>query len=482
MNSIWNSNITAFSKRFPQLADLYRQQISYISEHLSACDFITSFNKIFDFWKIEPAKNGQWTACENGAYLHSKYNPGNGHFSTDSSDFCKENVFVVLGGGIGYEVVKLCSENKESGVIYLEPCPERFFAALCLLDWTSIFKTEKLVIALSCPLDQLIPLCENFSSSGNVKIKYFLNPAFAKHAEDYFISAKRILDRNITKTQINENTLKKFGKLWERNARLNLPQVEKLRGVNELKNCAKGKSFLVIAAGPSLSSILPYLEKLHKNLIFVCVDTALRAVLKAGVEPDYIILTDPQFWAYKHIAGLKSPSSVLIADAVSYPAVFRFLCKEILVTSSPFPISEKYKKIFERKGELSSGGSVATVAWSFCQHCGAQKIFTCGLDLSFPSRETHIKGSTFEQAIHTVSTKLSSAEKSTSAVLFGADVSPAVNYEGNTVLTDSRMKMFAWWFESRIASFPEVKTYSLCSQSMKIPGIDFFKDLESLCH
>ena len=37
--------------------------------------------------------------------------------------------------------------------------------------------------------------------------------------------------------------------------------------------------------------------------------------------------------------------------------------------------------------------------------------------------------------------------------------------------TDSRMQMFAWWFESRITACPGLKTYSLSDKSLAIPGI-----------
>ncbi len=63
------------------------------------------------------------------------------------------------------------------------------------------------------------------------------------------------------------------------------------------------------------------------------------------------------------------------------------------------------------------------------------------------------------------------SERRTSDILFGADISVAKDYNGNDVLTDSRMKMFAWWFESKIASNPGVETFTLCPESMVIPGI-----------
>ena len=39
------------------------------------------------------------------------------------------------------------------------------------------------------------------------------------------------------------------------------------------------------------------------------------------------------------------------------------------------------------------------------------------------------------------------------------------------------MKMFAWWFESKIAECTDVKTYTLCAESMKIPGVTSVPEL-----
>ena len=104
--------------------------------------------------------------------------------------------------------------------------------------------------------------------------------------------------------------------------------------------------------------------------------------------------------------------------------------------------------------------------------CSKVSLVIIGLDLSFPGKQTHIKGSSAEQTFHKLSYKIKTAEKYGISSLFSANAQPGVNYLNQPVLTDSRMKMFAWWFESRIAACPEVKTYTLCPESLKIPGIE----------
>jgi len=39
------------------------------------------------------------------------------------------------------------------------------------------------------------------------------------------------------------------------------------------------------------------------------------------------------------------------------------------------------------------------------------------------------------------------------------------------VLTDRRMLLYAWWFESALAKYPEVKTFNLMPHGVFIPGM-----------
>ena len=204
----------------------------------------------------------------------------------------------------------------------------------------------------------------------------------------------------------------------------------------------------------------------------VCVETALRALLRVDVQPDFVILTDPQFWAYRHIAGLSSPQSLFITEISAYPSVFRFNCRNLLLCGSQFPVGEfTQKKLCLTPGDLGTGGSVASSAWNFAHLAGAREIYTAGLDFAFPNKQTHIKGSSAEQTYHTLASRLSTPDKFTAGSLYSANAVTGKDYSGSPVLTDSRMKMFSWWFEARLAACPETKTYTLDSRGLNTPGI-----------
>ena len=491
MNSIWNKNFAAFKKRFPQLAEMTGDRP--VSPET--------------FWTLENARNGMITASEAGAAggapvrLHSAYNPEREACgAVGREEVFSKSAIVFYGFGLGYHVIECAKkliqrdcDSQRDGVsqrdgavprlILIEPDVAHFFAAMSVLDWTPVFKVENLVLAVGAPAESVLPLLEdgskvNIGETGVSDAYFFDIPAFTAHAPAYFDTVRSIVKRNQRKNEINAATLRKFGKLWCRNSLRNLEQFGKRGLVSCLENKAfdeKGEPlpFLIIGAGPTLETILPYIKELQERCVTVCVETALRALLRCGVQPDFVILTDPQFWAYRHIAGIGAPQSVFITEVSAYPSVFRFECRNLLLSASQFPVGAfTQTKLRLTPGDLGTGGSVASSAWNFARLAGAREIFTAGLDFAFPNKQTHIKGSSAEQTWHTISSRLSSPDKFTAAALYSANATTGRDYTGSPVLTDSRMKMFAWWFEARLANCPETKTYVLDPHGLSVPGIE----------
>jgi len=227
---------------------------------------------------------------------------------------------------------------------------------------------------------------------------------------------------------------------------------------------------VILAAGPSLDRILPSLPALREKCVIIAVDTAVRACVRSGVEPDFIVLVDPQYWNWRHLDGVVSPSSILITESAAWPAVFRFECRAIYLCSSLFPLGKFLEERTGVRGELGAGGSVSTTAWDFARHLGAQNIFMAGLDLGFPDRKTHFTGSIFEDRTHTVSSRVSPSETAGYLALYGAGPYPVPDYRGGYVLTDKRLILYAWWFESRLSLYPEHKTATLTAEGVRIPG------------
>ncbi len=423
------------------------------------------------------ARNGSVTARDGGVPLHSLYDPereaGQGVAGKNPS----RPSAVFFGFGLGYHAAAWSRLHPSGRLVLVEPDPARFFAALSVVDWTSVFSLKNLVIAVSCPVSSVLALIENSAVPGEAAFSgaWFLDlPRFTGHSDGYFSELRILAARNGEKDRINRATLDRFSGLWLRNSSRNAARIADCPGISGLKSRFPPEiPFLVVAAGPSLSGILPHIRSLAGRMIIVCVETALRALLHEGVQPDFIVISDPQFWAYRHIAGLSSPGSVLVTDISVVPAVFRFDCRRIMLCRSEFPVGRFFGRIFPSSGALGSGGSVASAAWSLAVWCGAERIYLAGLDLGFPGGQTHVRGSTAEQRFHSVSSRVSPSEKSAVSVAFSAGAETASSYDGGTVLTDRRMRMFAWWFESHVAAQDgRSRTFTLCPEGLAVPGIE----------
>jgi len=485
LNSILNNNLAQFQNRFPSLFDLYKPQIDYFLQNQEQ-------NQPVPFYELTPSKTGDLTATEKLSdgtilHLHSAYNPkreAENAVKAAEEEINKYSTTVFYGFGLGYHVVEWAKKYNLSGkkLVLLESDVFHFLAAMSAIDWSQVFTVPQLIIAASCPTDQVLQLLENpekinLGEEGVSDTYFFDIPSFTKHDESYFSTVKEIVKRNKRKNEINAATLKKFGKLWTRNTEMNKAQLKNCKGINEYENCftEKEDGFIVVGAGPTLEHSITKIKALtsaNSHVKIICVETALHHLLRHQITPDFVILSDPQYWAYKHICGQKATESILITDISVYPAVFRFDCKEVRLMSAQFPLAKQFEaEAGLMLPDLGTGGSVASVAFNFAVFTGCKKIYLAGTDFSFPYKQSHVKGSSAEQTFHTNSTHIKTAENFTSASIFSANPQIAQSYKKTPVITDSRMKMFAWWFESRIAALPEVQVYTLSDDALNIPSV-----------
>ncbi|MBP5330176.1 MAG: motility associated factor glycosyltransferase family protein [Spirochaetaceae bacterium] len=458
MNSILNKNLANLKERFPQLLSTFPSGIASIANFAEQAGIT-----------ISESRAGVPTAACNGLALHSKYNPVQEAERLIATDEIKaKNTCCFLGFGLGYAPLAFAAAYPEKTLVLIEPNPLFFMTVLETLDFTPVIMHKNCVLLIGASTHTVWSVIDKL---GLDDCAFCQVKSQQTHDENYYSSLNELLERNRKKDEINERTLERFGTLWLKNMCRNLSNVKELEGINSLKDVYSGLPACVIAAGPSLDTVISVLGDINRRCVTVCVDTALKSCLKAGFQPDFVVAVDPQYWNVRHLDGLKAPDTVLVAELATYPSVFHFPCKEIMLCSSMYPLGKYIEKFTGEKGELGAGGSVATTAWDFARFLGCTDIYTAGLDLSFPDNKTHFKGSTFEERSHRLSGRLHTAETDSFNALYGAYPFYKTDYNGKPVLTDSRMSLYAWWFESQCAAHPEIYTHTLTPQGLHIPGI-----------
>ncbi|MBO6177169.1 MAG: motility associated factor glycosyltransferase family protein [Treponema sp.] len=455
MISILNTNLEFFRQRFPALYEITDRKPSETAV-------------------LSPAKNGELTACENGLWLHSRYNPSS-EAEKLTEDFDEElhETALFLGCGLLYAPEVFAEKHPDANIIIVEKDQGTFFSALESRNLEKLFTHKKLAIVLTEDAENASSVIKNYPAS---KIKIFAFPNLIQKNREWYATIIQSVKKTAEREKVNTKTLEKFSSLWLKNSCKNLRYSFTLDGVNKFHQTAGDLPFTVIAAGPSLETLIPYLKEIKKKSIIVCVDTALHALLANDIQPDFVVLVDPQYICALHLEFLSAPESILIAESAVYPSVLRFNCKETILCSSNFPMGKYFENLLGEKGRLGAGGSVATVAWDFARYCGAKQIFMAALDLGFPGKQTHIKGSQFEEKAHVTSDRMTPAETFSANYIMSAPLKKAVNYDQKEILTDLRMSIFSSWFEAscKNAENSGQKTYSLTKESLAINGITPF--------
>ncbi len=459
-----NKNLDIFSRRFPSVYAALVNKYG-TAEKICCTPELSAL--------VVPAKSGAPTLRVNGVFIHSAYDPDKEADRIVSGEaFRNSDTLVFAGLGLGYMPAAAARLYAGKYIAVVEPDTDMFLLAMETADLSVLLRHERLAFFLDAPEQTVISFL-NGQGIGSCHIHSIPFPEGPESA--YLASLETLIQRNRQKDDINTHTLEKFGRLWLKNMVRNLDSMYSCGGIKqyEQKAAETGIPACVLAAGPSLDRILPFLKEIKKRFLLICVDTALRACLSAGVQPDIIVLVDPQYWNARHIEGLSSPQSILVTESATWPSVFRFPCRQIVLCASLFPLG----KLLEKKagivrGELGAGGSVATTAWDFARAAGCPVICMAGLDLAFPGKKTHFKGSTFENRAHLLSGRLHPAETDNCAALYSASSYTGYDYTGAPVLTDRRMALYAWWFESKCAAFPQNRTKTLSPEGLRIPGVE----------
>ena len=443
---------------------------------------------------------GMPTMTINGAFVHSARDPAReGRRLAEASLGLTDcgiagspaGPVIILGFGLGYAAEAAAELAPGRPVIIVE----KYF---CLLrkafeerDLSRLLLREGIAFVPGGTGEGVIKVLSFFEkkAGGQALPDQKANPAIMRNRAltgidgEWYGAVENRIRTWVMQDDVNKATQAKFGRRWERNMRRNMDAIRDLPGIARLAGLAgplgkneAAKTFPVFlaAAGPSLDRIAPLLPEIRKRCIIVAVDTSLRFLLAHGVDPDFTVVADPQFWNSRHLDCMQreQPHTRLIIELAVYPSVLRLPCGGMFLCGSIYPMGESIEAKVDPKGRLGTGGSVATTAWDFSRILGTDAIWISGLDLSFPGLKTHFKGALFEDKALAESNRLNPAETWLVKALRDGIPFSAPSISGGQVLTDRRLSLYAAWFESNFRQNPGIRNYSLSSDGLAIAGLE----------
>lgn len=377
-------------------------------------------------------------------------------------------VILFEGFGLGYHIEHGLEIAPETHCIVFETDPGLIKAAFHCRDFGTLLARERLSLIVDTSGHALSQLLRSIRRHELAIIR--LRAVYTRH-RTYYEAVDRAVENLLRRQEINHNTLVRFGRRWIRNLADNLKTIASALPVSRLENRFRDMPALLLAGGPSLDEVIPMLPQIAERAVIIAVDTSLQACLRAGVEPDYAVIVDPQYWNTRHLDAARAAKCEIISESSTHPRVFRLLDGPVSMCSSLFPLGSYIEDSEEPFGRLGAGGSVSTTAWDFARHIGCSPVFCAGLDLGFPGRATHFRGSFFEARALTIGRRLFPVETMAFDYLHGGKTEYVEANNGQHVLSDRRMNIYIWWFETQMNRYPQTRTLNLSSRGVAIPGM-----------
>lgn len=276
-------------------------------------------------------------------------------------------------------------------------------------------------------------------------------PGYEKFGEAHG-RIKKMLEYRMEMVQFEKVTDIELSENECRNILSNLPDVVRERRLNELiktfENIDKeGRPAIIVSAGPSLDKNVKELAKAKNIGFIIVVDTALKAVLRAGIKPDITICIDPRkelvFFNHDEIKNIPAVFGMGITARV----IDDHCGNRFYVGNDDGGIADMFSRCAfgDCYRTLNAGGSVANSAYSLAVALGFKTIILAGQDLAFTDGKGHTKDAYDDD------------EKNAKDASERADLCQVEAVNGGTVTTETRMRSYIQWFENNISSMPDIK-------------------------
>lgn len=237
----------------------------------------------------------------------------------------------------------------------------------------------------------------------------------------------------------------------------------------------KGKSALVIGAGPSLEAQMHTIKNLSDKLLIVAGGSSLPACAGAGLEPHIAAGVDPnppQYMRLRQAETIACPfffSGRMLDEAVEQVQGPLIYCR----VEEGFGLAQWLEKQVGITGpRFDAGHGVVNLLIELAYHLGCRRIGLVGIDLCYNDKKL------YPESIASALGKDESVDIVDTTLLLEAE---GVN---GTVLTEPKWLVEAAWISQFKARHPRLEIVNLSPNGLKIEGVpqgsleSFAADLE----
>lgn len=354
---------------------------------------------------IEAARDGAATlrmsAGGRQIYLHSKYKP-----LDEAAAWAAENVkddkyvYVVSGFGLGHHVKALFEKLPGDGtVIVAEPNVALLRAALAAVDVSEALGTGRLMIFNTLDRGALVDRLEPRSALFVSGVQFAAHGPSMQVTPEFQNAFMKLVTEFVAFTRTGFITLMLNNVATCRNVANNIgryvttPPLDLIGGANVFA----GKPAILVAAGPSLQRNMHLLHELkgktpaERKVVIIAVQTMLKPLLAAGIEPDFVTSLDYNTVSTRFFENLEEAGSSghvhLVAEAKANFNVLDVFTGTMTLTQNDFADRLLRDLSVEHGGGgragLKAGATVAHLSFYLAEYLGCDPLIMIGQDLGF---------------------------------------------------------------------------------------------------
>ena len=367
--------------------------------------------------------------------------------------FSFSEVVILLGAGLGETLTDtLKSVDSTAFVLLIESSTAYFKKLIEGFDLEKSLSDPRVSISVGeKPLEAVMGRLEReFGIFTRPNFQVIKNPLSLSCDKEYYRQVEQALAKQKAIARSNLKSISTLSGKWHGNLFANLPYLLKSCGIKPLFGTLKGLPAIIVAAGPSLDKNCRWLKQAENSFVIICVDTALKTLIKYGVRPHFVVCLDAKMENYTHMAGVDTSAYTLVANPVTYPLILAEHHGDLLTTGYTEPLVKWLERFTGDMGENVTGGSVATAAFDFAYRLGCSPIVLTGQDLAYSGGRTHSGGGAVQEMVYSPYGLPVMAEWMHSRAIEVEELEEVEGNMGHTLNTSTEMNNWKSWFEIRI--------------------------------
>lgn len=327
--------------------------------------------------------------------LHDETNPLQESKNTFAKLKNNENaIHLIYGLGLGY-LFQIASSVSKGLVILYEPNLDILYNTFSLVDFYADLSKSNVYVFNDFEKLQNF-LVEKATNNSYIEIASL--PSYRELYKDVFDNQIKALELAYGSVLLDYTFKQK--KLYRAtyNTIRNIPELVKEIPINNLENCYKDKTAIIVSAGPTLSENIEVLKSVQNKAIIFAVGPALKTLIKNDIKVDFLCIVEVNNCS-KQVSGLDLSDINLIVEPFTHPAIHALTVKQkYLHVSANMPPSEYWGKISNTNTEgYGTQGTVSYMALNTAIKMGCSKIILVGQDLAYIEGQCYSKDSAYSE-------------------------------------------------------------------------------------